>query len=82
MEKLQYTLSYSSPPVDGIELQLFYRRIKTEQVGFVLKRGQPNYDFGKPKLAGLHPNLNCILTIEMTLRDWKGGREHCTVESP
>jgi hypothetical protein len=44
-------------------------------VGFVLKRWQPNYDFGKPKMALLQPNLNCILTNEMTLRDWRGEGE-------
>jgi hypothetical protein len=57
MENLKYTLSYSSPPVHGTEFQSFQRRKKKEQVDFVLKRRQTNYDFGESKLLGLHPNL-------------------------
>jgi hypothetical protein len=49
-------------------------------LGFVLKRKQPKYDFGEPKLAGLHPNLNYILTFEITLKG-REGKEHCTVNS-
>jgi len=44
-----------------------------------LKRRQPNYDYGETKLAGLHPNLNYILAIEMTSRGWKG-KEQSTVK--
>jgi hypothetical protein len=45
-----------------------------------LKRRQPNYDFGEPKVAGLHPNLNYVLTFEMTIKGWEG-KKHCTVKS-
>jgi hypothetical protein len=54
--KLKYTLSYSNLPVHGTEFQSFQRLTITEQLGFVLKGRQPNYDFGEKKLAGLHPN--------------------------
>jgi len=41
---------------------------------------QTKYDYGEPKLVGLHPNLNYILTFEMTLKG-REGKEHCAVNS-
>jgi hypothetical protein len=49
-------------------------------LGFFLKRRQPDYDFGEPKLTGLHPNLNYILPFEMTLRSWEE-KEQSTLNS-
>jgi hypothetical protein len=51
---------------------------ETELLGFVLKRRQPNYDFVEPKLAGMHLNLNYILTFKVTLRSWEE-KEQCAV---
>jgi hypothetical protein len=45
-----------------------------------LKRRQPNSDLGELKLAGLHPNLNYVLTFEMILKVLEGN-EQCTVNS-
>ena len=73
-------MSYSSPPVHGTEFQSFQRRIKKRTLGVFLKRRQTNYDFGEPKLGGLHLNLKFILTFEMTSEVWEGN-EHCTVNS-
>jgi hypothetical protein len=78
LEKLKYTVSNSSPSVHGREFQSFQSRIKSEQDCFGLTLRHPNCDFWEPKPAGLHPNLNYILTFEMTLKASEG-KEHSTV---
>jgi len=74
------SISYSSPAFHGTEFQSPERRIKTERLDFVLSGMQLIKGSGETRLARPHPNFNCVLTCEMTLKCWVG-REHCTVKA-